>query len=88
MLKVLDFEELNNPEPTYTFTVEAVDEDGVMPPGVTSVTVTIKVGAKELLLGLSPMKATTPMPCKKPETDFSSPFSAPSSFNSSSSTSI
>lgn len=45
ILKVLDFEELDDPEPSYTFTVEAVDEDGVMPPGLTSVTVTIKVGA-------------------------------------------
>lgn len=44
MLKVLDFEALDDPEPTYSFTVEAVDEEGVMPPGLTSVTVTIKVG--------------------------------------------
>lgn len=44
MLKVLDFEALDDPEPTYRFTVEAVDEEGVMPPGLTSVTVTIKVG--------------------------------------------
>lgn len=44
MLKVLDFEELDDPEPTYTFTVEAVDQEGIMPPGLTSVTVTIRVG--------------------------------------------
>lgn len=47
MLKVLDFEELDDPEPTYTLTVEAVDQEGVMPPGLTSVTVTIKVGVPE-----------------------------------------
>lgn len=54
MLKVLDFEALADPEPTYTFTVEAVDEEGVMPPGLTSVTVTIKVGVwKQFLMFFS-----------------------------------
>ncbi|XP_047465769.1 protocadherin-15-like isoform X3 [Mugil cephalus] len=41
VLKVLDFEALAQPEPTYTFTVEAVDVEGTMPPGLASVTVRI-----------------------------------------------
>lgn len=44
MLKVLDFEALADPEPTYAFTVEAADEGGIMPPGLASVTVRIMVG--------------------------------------------
>lgn len=49
MLKVLDFEALADPEPTYTFTVEAADEGGIMPPGLASVTVRIMVGVMEPL---------------------------------------
>uniref|UniRef100_A0AAQ6ANT5 Protocadherin-15 n=1 Tax=Amphiprion ocellaris TaxID=80972 RepID=A0AAQ6ANT5_AMPOC len=41
VLKVLDFEALNDSEPTYTFTVEAFDTEGIMPPGLASVTVRI-----------------------------------------------
>ncbi|XP_054878601.1 protocadherin-15-like [Poeciliopsis prolifica] len=41
VLKVLDFEALAAPEPMYTFTVEAVDVEGTMPPGLASVTVRI-----------------------------------------------
>ncbi|XP_035527225.1 protocadherin-15-like [Morone saxatilis] len=41
VLKVLDYEALTDSEPTYTFTVEAVDTKGTMPPGLTSVTVRI-----------------------------------------------
>lgn len=44
VLKVLDFEALTDSEPTYTFTIEAVDTEGTMPPGLASVTVTIMVG--------------------------------------------
>lgn len=40
---MLDFEALADPEPTYTFTVEAVDAEGTMPPGLASVTVRITV---------------------------------------------
>ncbi|XP_029383086.1 protocadherin-15-like [Echeneis naucrates] len=41
VLKVLDFEALTDSEPAYTFTVEALDRNGTMPPGLTSVTVRI-----------------------------------------------
>uniref|UniRef100_A0A8C4H927 Cadherin domain-containing protein n=1 Tax=Dicentrarchus labrax TaxID=13489 RepID=A0A8C4H927_DICLA len=41
VLKVLDYEALTDSEPTYTFTVEAMDTEGTMPPGLTSVTVRI-----------------------------------------------
>ncbi|XP_016536732.1 protocadherin-15-like isoform X1 [Poecilia formosa] len=41
VLKVLDFEALAASEPMYTFTVEAVDVEGTMPPGHASVTVRI-----------------------------------------------
>ncbi|KAI4807668.1 hypothetical protein KUCAC02_027459, partial [Chaenocephalus aceratus] len=41
VLKVLDFEALTESEPTYTFTVEARDAEGTMPPGLASVTVRI-----------------------------------------------
>lgn len=44
VLKVLDFEALTGSEPVYTFTVEAVDTEGTMPPGLASVTVRIMVG--------------------------------------------
>lgn len=44
VLKVLDFEALTDSEPTYTFTIEAVDSEGTMPPGLASVTVRIMVG--------------------------------------------
>uniref|UniRef100_A0A665WB70 Protocadherin-15 n=1 Tax=Echeneis naucrates TaxID=173247 RepID=A0A665WB70_ECHNA len=43
VLKVLDFEALTDSEPAYTFTVEALDRNGTMPPGLTSVTVRIMV---------------------------------------------
>ncbi|MEQ2259357.1 hypothetical protein XENORESO_010347, partial [Xenotaenia resolanae] len=43
VLKFLDFEALAASEPTYTFTVEAVDVQGTMPPGLASVTVRILV---------------------------------------------
>uniref|UniRef100_A0A3P8PP46 Protocadherin-15 n=1 Tax=Astatotilapia calliptera TaxID=8154 RepID=A0A3P8PP46_ASTCA len=43
VLKVLDFEALSESEPTYTFTVEALDTKGNMPPGLASVTVRIMV---------------------------------------------
>uniref|UniRef100_A0A668RIR3 Protocadherin-15 n=1 Tax=Oreochromis aureus TaxID=47969 RepID=A0A668RIR3_OREAU len=41
VLKVLDFEALAESEPAYTFTVEALDTKGNMPPGLASVTVRI-----------------------------------------------
>ncbi|XP_034425619.1 protocadherin-15b isoform X2 [Hippoglossus hippoglossus] len=41
VLKVLDYEALKDSEPTYMFTVEALDREGTMPPGLASVTVTI-----------------------------------------------
>uniref|UniRef100_A0A3B4WXT6 Protocadherin-15 n=1 Tax=Seriola lalandi dorsalis TaxID=1841481 RepID=A0A3B4WXT6_SERLL len=41
VLKVLDYEALTDSEPTYTFTVEASDREGTMPPGLASVTVKI-----------------------------------------------
>ncbi|GLD62942.1 protocadherin-15-like protein, partial [Lates japonicus] len=41
VLKALDYEALTDSEPTYTFTVEALDREGTMPPGLASVTVTI-----------------------------------------------
>ncbi|KAJ4940148.1 hypothetical protein JOQ06_026457, partial [Pogonophryne albipinna] len=41
VLKVLDFEALTESEPMYTFTVEARDAEGTMPPGLASVTVRI-----------------------------------------------
>ncbi len=44
VLKVLDFEALTDSDPTYTFTVEAVDREGTMPPGLAAVTVRIMVG--------------------------------------------
>uniref|UniRef100_UPI003AAE6E9B protocadherin-15-like n=1 Tax=Centroberyx gerrardi TaxID=166262 RepID=UPI003AAE6E9B len=40
-LKVLDYENLTDPEPAYTFTVEALDIEGTMPPGLATVTVKI-----------------------------------------------
>uniref|UniRef100_A0A3B4VLE1 Protocadherin-15 n=1 Tax=Seriola dumerili TaxID=41447 RepID=A0A3B4VLE1_SERDU len=43
VLKVLDYEALTDSEPTYTFTVEASDREGTMPPGLASVTVRIMV---------------------------------------------
>uniref|UniRef100_A0A668RPH7 Protocadherin-15 n=1 Tax=Oreochromis aureus TaxID=47969 RepID=A0A668RPH7_OREAU len=43
VLKVLDFEALAESEPAYTFTVEALDTKGNMPPGLASVTVRIMV---------------------------------------------
>lgn len=43
VLKVLDYEALTDPEPTYMFTVEALDREGTMPPGLASVTVRIMV---------------------------------------------
>lgn len=45
VLKVPDFEALSESEPTYTFTVEALDTKGNMPPGLASVTVRITVSA-------------------------------------------
>ncbi|KAM7370799.1 hypothetical protein PAMP_010319 [Pampus punctatissimus] len=41
VLKVLDYEALTDSEATYTFTVEALDTKGTMPPGLASVTVRI-----------------------------------------------
>ncbi|XP_038592050.1 protocadherin-15-like isoform X1 [Micropterus salmoides] len=41
VLKILDYEALTDSEPTYTFTVEAMDTEGTMPPGLASVTVRI-----------------------------------------------
>ncbi|XP_053270320.1 protocadherin-15 [Pleuronectes platessa] len=41
--KVLDYEALKDSEATYMFTVEALDREGTMPPGLASVTVTIIV---------------------------------------------
>lgn len=43
VLKALDYESLTDSEPTYTFTVEALDREGTMPPGLASVTVRIMV---------------------------------------------
>lgn len=43
-LKVLDYEGFSESDPVYTFTVEAVDPGGTMPPGLASVTVRITVG--------------------------------------------
>uniref|UniRef100_A0A7N8Y4Z0 Protocadherin-15 n=1 Tax=Mastacembelus armatus TaxID=205130 RepID=A0A7N8Y4Z0_9TELE len=43
VLKVLDYEALTDSEHTYTFTVEAFDTNGTMPPGLASVTVRIMV---------------------------------------------
>lgn len=43
-LKVLDYEAFSESDPTYTFTVEAMDAGGTMPPGLASVTVRIMVG--------------------------------------------
>ncbi|XP_029697886.1 protocadherin-15-like isoform X3 [Takifugu rubripes] len=40
-LKVLDYEGFSESDPSYTFTVEAVDAGGTMPPGLASVTVRI-----------------------------------------------
>ncbi|KAM3838367.1 protocadherin-15-like [Diretmus argenteus] len=40
-LKVLDYESLNDPEPTYTFTVEVLDTGGTMPPGLATISVKI-----------------------------------------------
>uniref|UniRef100_A0A668AYA3 Protocadherin-15 n=1 Tax=Myripristis murdjan TaxID=586833 RepID=A0A668AYA3_9TELE len=40
-VKVFDYETLNDLEPSYTFTVEALDTGGTMPPGLASVTVKI-----------------------------------------------
>uniref|UniRef100_A0A3Q2DHS4 Protocadherin-15 n=1 Tax=Cyprinodon variegatus TaxID=28743 RepID=A0A3Q2DHS4_CYPVA len=41
VLNVLDFEALAASEPSYTFTIEAVDVEGTMPPGLALVTVRI-----------------------------------------------
>uniref|UniRef100_A0A672JCS5 Protocadherin-15 n=1 Tax=Salarias fasciatus TaxID=181472 RepID=A0A672JCS5_SALFA len=41
--EVLDYEALSASDPTYTFTVEALDSGGSMPPGLASVTVRIMV---------------------------------------------
>lgn len=41
--KGLDYEALTKSEAMYTFTVEALDTEGVMPPGLASVTVRIMV---------------------------------------------
>ncbi|KAF7668920.1 hypothetical protein LDENG_00276180 [Lucifuga dentata] len=41
VLKVLDYETLAKPEPTYTFIVEVLDSGGIMPPGLAAVTVKI-----------------------------------------------
>ncbi|KAM4525021.1 protocadherin-15-like [Odontesthes bonariensis] len=41
LLRVLDYEALSDSDPSYTFTVEAVDTEGTMPPGLASVTVRI-----------------------------------------------
>ncbi|XP_061564652.1 protocadherin-15-like [Cololabis saira] len=41
VVKVLDFEALTESDPTYMFTVEALDTEGAMPPGLASVTVRI-----------------------------------------------
>ncbi|XP_078793598.1 protocadherin-15 isoform X3 [Oryzias latipes] len=41
VLRALDFEALNKSDATFTLTVEAVDMEGAMPPGVASVTVRI-----------------------------------------------
>lgn len=49
VLKVLDYEALTDPEATYTFTVEAVDAQGIMPPGLASVTVRVMVSSFLLL---------------------------------------
>lgn len=43
VLKVLDYEALNDSQHMYTFTVEAVDKKGSMPPGLASVTVRVLV---------------------------------------------
>lgn len=43
VLKVLDYEALADSAATYTFTVEATDSEGTMPPGLASVTVRIMV---------------------------------------------
>lgn len=43
VLRVLDYEALGESERAYTFTVEAADAGGSMPPGLASVTVTITV---------------------------------------------
>lgn len=56
VLKVLDFEALTGSEPVYTFTVEAVDTVGTMPPGLASVTVRIMVG---VCLSVQQCKART-----------------------------
>lgn len=44
VLKVLDYEALTDSNPIYTFSVEAMDTKGTMPPGLASVTVRIMVG--------------------------------------------
>ena len=44
MLEELDYE--NTPEHSYTFTVEALDTRGTMPPGLASVTVHIVVSLR------------------------------------------
>ncbi|XP_037546821.1 protocadherin-15 [Nematolebias whitei] len=41
VLKVLDYEALNDSQRTYTFTVEALDKKGSMPPGLALVTVRV-----------------------------------------------
>lgn len=47
VLRVLDYEAVADSEPTYTFTVEAMDPGGTMPPGLATVTVRIVVGIYE-----------------------------------------
>lgn len=49
-VKVFDYETLNDLEPSYTFTVEALDTGGTMPPGLASVTVKIMVSMYVCLL--------------------------------------
>lgn len=44
VLKVLDYEALTDAKDTFTFTVEALDMNGTMPPGLASVSVRIMVG--------------------------------------------
>lgn len=56
VLKALDFEALAASEPTYTFTIEAVDVKGTMPPGLASVTVRILVSV--CVWFLCPSKST------------------------------
>ena len=49
VLEELDYE--NSPEHSYTFTVEALDTGGTMPPGLASVTVHIVVSLRVVVAG-------------------------------------